>query len=183
MTKTSPASGAARRLVDRLVQLPSALAFNAWVSIPLRLIVGYGFMEHGFAKLSRGLDAFPNLLHAMGIPLPHVMGLLTIAVEIFGGFAILIGAFVPLVSIPMAVVLLVATFTVHLQYGFSSIKLKAITSAGAHFGQLGYETDMLYLACLTALVIAGPGPFSIDRILAKVRRVPPNRGTETDEEK
>jgi len=25
-----------------------------WAAIPLRLIVGYGFMEHGFAKLSKG---------------------------------------------------------------------------------------------------------------------------------
>jgi len=30
----------------------SALA--GWVPIPLRLIVGYGFIEHGFAKMSRG---------------------------------------------------------------------------------------------------------------------------------
>ena len=25
-----------------------------WAALPLRLIVGYGFMEHGFAKLSKG---------------------------------------------------------------------------------------------------------------------------------
>jgi len=31
-----------------------------WAPVPLRLIVGYGFMEHGFAKLARGLDAFPR---------------------------------------------------------------------------------------------------------------------------
>lgn len=148
-------------------QWPSALAFQSWVSIPLRLIVGYGFMEHGIAKLTRGLDAFPGLLHAMGMPLPHLLGLLTIAVEILGGFAILIGAIVPLATIPMAIVLLVAMFTVHLQYGFSSIKLQAITPAGAHFGQPGYETDLLYLACLAALVVAGPGPFSVDRLLAR----------------
>ncbi len=151
-------------------QLPSALACESWVSIPLRVIVGYGFMEHGIAKLSRGLDAFPNLLHAIGIPFPHVLGLLTIAVEILGGFAILIGAFVPLATIPMAIVLLVAMFTVHLQYGFSSIKLQAITPAGAHFGQPGYETDLLYLACLAALVVAGPGPLSVDRLLGNLRR-------------
>ena len=29
-----------------------------WAPIPLRLIIGYGFMEHGFAKLSRGPEAF-----------------------------------------------------------------------------------------------------------------------------
>ena len=93
-----------------------------WAAVPLRLIVGYGFMEHGFAKLARGLDAFPTILHALGVPLPHLMGWLTILVEIFGGLAVLLGALVPLASIPMAAVLLVAMVTVHLPYGFSSIK-------------------------------------------------------------
>jgi putative oxidoreductase len=56
-----------------------------------------------------------------------------------------------LASIPMAAVLLVAMFTVHLPYGFSSIKLQAVTAAGAQFGPSGFETDLLYLACLAAL--------------------------------
>jgi putative oxidoreductase len=113
-----------------------------WAPVPLRLIVGYGFMEHGFAKLARGLDAFPAILQALGVPAPHLMGWLTIAVEIFGGLAVLLGALVPLASIPMAAVLLVAMITVHLPYGFSSIKLQAVTAAGAQFGPPGYETDL-----------------------------------------
>ena len=52
-------------------------------------------------------------------------------VEIWGGLAVLLGALVPLSAIPMAAVLLVAVFTVHLPYGFSSIKLQAVTTAGA----------------------------------------------------
>ncbi len=123
-----------------LSRLPSA----RWAPIPLRLIVGYGFMEHGFAKLARGPDSFPAILHAIGVPAPHFMG----DVEIFGGLAILLGAFVVLASIPMAAILLVAMFTVHLPYGFSSIKLQAVTAAGAQFGPPGYETDLLYLASL-----------------------------------
>src|SRR6201997_1565173 len=111
--------------------------------IPLRLIVGYGFMEHGFAKLARGLDAFPAILQALGVPAPHLVGWLTILIEIFGGLAVLLGALVPLASIPMAAVLLVAMFTVHLPYGFSSIKLQAVTAAGARFGPPGFETDLL----------------------------------------
>jgi putative oxidoreductase len=74
----------------------------------------------------------------------------------------LLGAFVPLASVPMAIVLLVAIFTVHLPNGFSSIKLQSVTAEGAHFGQPGYETDLLYLACLAALVLLGSGPLSID---------------------
>src|ERR1700758_4847329 len=99
------------------------------------------------------------------------MGWLTILVEIFGGLAVLLGALVPLVSIPMAAVLLVAIITVHLPCGFSSIKLQAVTAAGAQFGPPGYETDLLYLACLAALVLGGSGPLAIDSLLAKRREV------------
>jgi len=138
-----------------------------WDPIPLRLIVGYGFMEHGFAKAARGFDACPAILQAMGLPAAHLLGWLTITVEILGGLAVLLGALVPLASIPMAIVLLTAIFTVHLPYGFSSIKLLSVTAAGAQFGPPGYETDLLYLACLLALVLGGSGPLSIDRFLAK----------------
>ncbi|MBV9442960.1 MAG: DoxX family protein, partial [Acidobacteriaceae bacterium] len=98
-----------------------------WSSIPLRLIVGYGFMEHGFAKLSRGPNAFAAVLQAMNVPDPHLMASLTILIELLGGLAVLLGAFVTLASLPMTGVLLVAMFKVHLPYGFSSIKLLAVT--------------------------------------------------------
>src|SRR5215510_9061155 len=128
-------------------------AINRWFLVPLRLIVGFGFMEHGFAKLAKGPDAFADILQAMGVPGPHFMAWATILVEIIGGLAVILGAFVTLVSLPMAAVLLVAIFTVHLPYGFSSIKLQAVTAAGAQFGPPGYEVDLLYLACLAALVL------------------------------
>jgi putative oxidoreductase len=141
-------------------------AVARWTPLPLRLIVGYGFMEHGFAKLLRGPDSFATILHALDVPMPHMMAWATIAIEVLGGLAVLLGAFIPLVSLPMAAVLLVAMFTVHLPNGFSSIKLIAVTTAGAQFGQPGYETDLLYLACLAALVAGGAGPFAIDRLFS-----------------
>ena len=147
---------------DLPIDLISRSPIARWAPVPLRLIVGYGFMEHGFAKLARGPDAFPAILQALGVPAPHIMGWLTILVEIFGGLAVLLGALVPLASIPMAAVLLVAIFTVHLPYGFSSIKLQAVTAAGAQFGPPGFETDLLYLACLAALVLGGSGPLAIE---------------------
>src|SRR5262245_1967195 len=129
-----------------------------WYAIPLRLIVGYGFIEHGYAKLARGPESFTNILHALGMPLPSFLAWATIAVELLGGLLILLGAWVTLASIPMAIVLLVAIFTVHLPNGFSSIKLLSVDGAGAHFGQPGYETDLLYLAGLMALVLGGAWP-------------------------
>jgi putative oxidoreductase len=138
-----------------------------WAPIPLRLIVGYGFMAHGFAKLSRGPEAFAAILHAIGVPVPHLMAWLTILSELIGGLAILLGAFVSLVSLPMAALLLVAILTVHLPYGFSSIKLLSVTSGRAQFGPPGYEVDLLYLACLVALNFAGSGPMAVDDYLRK----------------
>ena len=137
-----------------------------WRAIPLRLIVGFGFMAHGYAKIAKGPDHFFAILHALGVPAPQLLGWATILIELSGGFAVLVGAFVILASVPMASVLLVAIFTVHLPYGFSSIKLQAVTAAGAQFGPPGYELDLLYLACLAALVLGGSGPFSIDSLLA-----------------
>ena len=139
-----------------------------WAPMPLRLIVGYGCIAHGCAKIARGPEHFVDILHAIGVPQPALMGWMTILIEIVGGFAVLIGAFIALFSLPLAAILIVATLTVHLPNGFSSIKLEAVTSAGAQFGQPGYETDLLYLACLASLVLGGSGPFAVDTLLARL---------------
>jgi putative oxidoreductase len=141
-----------------------------WAPLPLRLIVGYGFMAHGFAKLSRGPDVFAGALHGLGVPVPHVMSWLTIAIELIGGALVLAGAFVQIASIPLAVVLLVAIITVHWQYGFSSIKLVAVTDAGPQFGPPGVEVALIYVACLVTLVMGGAGPMSVDASRAASRR-------------
>ena len=150
----------------------------SWAPIPLRLIVGYGFMEHGFAKLSKGPDAFAAILQAIGVPAPHLMAWLSILTELIGGLAVLLGAFLPLVSLPLAALLLVAVFTVHLPYGFSSIKLTSVTGGRAQFGPPGFEVDLLYLACLTTLVFAGSGPLGVDEYLRR-KSGPSNPTTST----
>src|SRR5215831_12785678 len=117
--------------------LRDRFALARFAPIPLRAIVGFGFMQHGFAKLSRGPDSFAAILDAMHVPAPHLMAWANILVELLGGLSVLLGAFVTLVSLPMAIVLLVAMFTVHLPFGFSSIKLLAVTEAGPQFGPPG----------------------------------------------
>lgn len=149
-------------LLRRVSAAPLPVVPTSWYAVPLRLIVGLGFFEHGYAKLSRGADGFIAILHAIGMPLAHLLGWATILIELVGGLFIVLGAFVPLAAAPMAAVLLVAIVTVHLHNGFSSIKLLSYDPAGAHFGQPGYETDLLYLAGLIALCIGGAGPVSID---------------------
>ena len=141
-----------------------------WAPIPLRLIVGCGFMQHGFAKLSRGPDVFAEILHALGVPAPHLMAWVNILTELLCGLAVLVGAFVTLASVPMAILLLVAIFTVHLPNGFSSVKLIGVSAAGPQFGPVGYEVNLLYLACLAALVLGGAGPFALDALFKPAKQ-------------
>ena len=151
-----------------------------WFAIPLRLIVGYGFLEHGYVKLARGPDDFIGILHAMGMPFAFFLGWTTIVIEMVDALLLLIGAFVPAASLPMVVVLLFAALTVHLPNGFSSIKLLAYDASGAHFGQPGYETDLLYIAALLALCFGGAGPLSLDGYVSARRTVERLRSGRTD---
>jgi putative oxidoreductase len=135
-----------------------------WAVLPMRLLVGYGFIEHGFSKLSKGPDVFAGILQQLGVPMPQFAAWLTIGTELLGGLALLLGAFVVWASIPTALVLLVAMVTVHLPYGFSSVKLLSVSASGARLGPVGYELDLLYLAALIVLALQGPGPLSIDSV-------------------
>ena len=44
---------------------------TGWYALPLLLIIGFGFLQHGYAKLVRGTEDFINVLHAMGLPVPY----------------------------------------------------------------------------------------------------------------
>src|SRR5262245_60986642 len=48
--------------------------FAPWAPLALRLMVGYGFIAHGYAKLSRGTAAFGSILDAMSVPAPYLSG-------------------------------------------------------------------------------------------------------------
>ncbi|HXB08063.1 MAG TPA: DoxX family protein [Puia sp.] len=130
----------------------------------LRLIIGAGFMQHGWAKISRGTAGFEKLLALQGVPLPHLNGMVGPYVELLGGLAILLGAFVMLTSIPLIVTMLVAMFFVQGHYGFSAIKTIGLTPQGPVFGPPGYEINLLYIAGLISLMLTGAGIFSIDAL-------------------
>jgi len=149
------------------------VAADRYALLALRLVVGYGFAAHGYAKLARGPDGFAAILAAIGVPAPHLAAWATVAVELFGGIAVIAGAGVVLVTPLLAVIMVTALVTVHLRYGFSSIRLKAISDAGAEFGPIGYELNLLYLAALAALAASAPGALSLDGWLSRrLRRVP-----------
>ena len=141
--------------------------WSQWVPLPLRLVIGIGFMVHGWAKLSRGPSGFAKLLTQIGVPLPETTAWVSAFVELLGGLAIFVGAFVEVVSVPLIVMMLVAMFTVHLKYGFSSINTIGLTPNGPQFGPPGYEINLLYIAGLLSLILVGAGALSIDRLLSR----------------
>lgn len=146
---------------------------SQWGPLVLRLIIGFGFMAHGWAKLSRGPDGFARIVEWIGFPIPHFFAWLTTIAELVTGFAMFVGAFTTLMSIPMLVILLVAMFSVHSQYGFSSIRTIGFSPVtGPEFGQPGMETDLLYIGGLILLAFGtGAGALSVDgRRHKRVRR-------------
>ena len=142
-----------------------AATLNRWALLPLRLIVGYGFFAHGLAKWNRGPEKFAKLLSLIHVPQPAGTAWLVTGIELLGGLAIIVGAFVLLASIPLAVSMLVAMFSIHVHYGFSAVNTIGLTPTGPVFGPPGYEINLLYVAALIALAFAGPGPVSVERWL------------------
>src|SRR3954470_8376610 len=138
-------------------------ALAAWAPLPIRFAVGYGFMAHGYAQFSRGPETFAAVLHTLGVPEPLLAAWAATLTELIGGAAVMLGVLIPWVSIPMGFVLLTALVTVHLPYGFFSVKFAEVTATGIKFGPVGYEILLLYLAGLFALVLGGPGPLSLER--------------------
>jgi putative oxidoreductase len=129
--------------------------------VPLRLLLGFGLAAHGLAKLERGPAQFAGVLAALGVPAPHFAAWATTLLELLGGVSLMAGLFVTAWSLPLAAVMLTAMFTVHLPYGFSSIKLRAVDATGAQFGQPGYELNLLYLVGMLTLMLGGSGNGSL----------------------
>jgi putative oxidoreductase len=150
-----------------MVEFQKRMLDRGWVLVPLRLLVGFGFAAHGLAKLSRGPQHFAELLMAMGMPSPTWAAWATTLLELVGGVSVMAGAFVLEWSVPLAVVMLTAMFWVHLPYGFSSIKLRAMSASGPEFGAPGYELNLIYLVGLATFALGGSGPASLDALRRK----------------
>ena len=154
-----------RHLTDEMTSLQARSLEKGWTLLPLRLLVGYGFAAHGYAKLSRGPESFAGILTSLGVPQPHLMAWVTSLLEFVGGISVMAGAFVVPLSLPLIVVMLTAMFSVHFRYGFSSIRLQAVTASGAEFGPIGYELNLLYIAALLTLALSGSGRPSVDHYM------------------
>lgn len=144
---------------------------SRWTLLPLRLVIGVGFLAHGLAKWNRGPAKFGILLQHAGVPFPLQMAWLVTGLEVFGGISLIVGLLVTVVSIPLIVSMVVAILTVQGHYGFSSVNTIGLTASGPVFGPPGYEINLLYIVGLLALALSGPSALSVDEFLSQEKTV------------
>jgi putative oxidoreductase len=135
-----------------------------WAPIPLRLMLGIGFVHHGFHKIvfTGQHWEFVTLLQWIGVPHPNQILWVVSVFEFIGGAAILLGAFTRVVPIPLILHMLTTLVVVHARQGFDFMQFEGMGSAGPRFGVPGYEVNLLYAAGLLALVAVGAGRPSVD---------------------
>ncbi|MEQ8767078.1 MAG: DoxX family protein [Planctomycetota bacterium] len=118
----------------------------------VRLALASVFVFHGSQKLfgwfgGYGIDGTAQWMGNLGIPLPIVSTVLAGSAELFGGLLIGLGAFVRLVSIPVAFTMLVAGFTAH---------------SGFDASQGGMEYPLVLALVTAGIGLTGAGRWSVD---------------------
>jgi putative oxidoreductase len=144
-------------------------AWSKYAPLPLRIIIGIGFIYHGFPKLFDGGHrlGFTGMVENIGVPAAGLAAWVVGLVEFFGGLMLIAGAFVAVVTALQIIIMLVALFGVHLSNGFNFMHVIGQTDTGPVFGMPGYEVNLLYIAALLALLLLGPSQWSVDKALAQ----------------
>lgn len=124
----------------------------------LRIVFGVILIAHGLQKLLVfGLPGTTESFASIGIPLPAISTPLVVFVELVGGTAIVLGLGTRIFAALATVSMLVATFVVHLPFGL-------------FVDNNGFEYTLILSAVGIALVVTGPGRFSIDALIGRRRR-------------
>ncbi|HEY0705217.1 MAG TPA: DoxX family protein [Polyangia bacterium] len=144
-------ANAALILRRRLLGIVDRLGFLA--PLLIRVTLGLVFLRSGWGKLVN-LDDTSEFFSSLGIPLPRANAIVAASVECFGGAAFLLGLGTRLVALPLAFVMAIAIGTA--QWGDVD---------GVH-AFLGLE-EWSYLVMFLVVAIIGPGPVSIDHLIAR----------------
>ncbi len=129
-----------------------------------RAAIGATMFAHGAQKLfgafgGRGLDAVTNVMAGYGLKPGMFFAVLCGIAEFGGGLLLLAGLLTPLAGLIIIGVMVVAIVVSTGQDGF-------IVPGG-----VGYEYNLVLIAIALALVIAGPGRWSLDHRLGLGRLV------------
>ncbi|MGH7658347.1 MAG: DoxX family protein [Gemmatimonadales bacterium] len=113
----------------------------------LRITLAAILLYHGIPKAlnySATLESF----NSMGIPAPALTLAFAVIVEVVGGVLILLGVLTEITGLLVAIEMLGAIVTVHWANGFD-------------FTKVGWEHPFTVLMIALALVLAGPGAYSV----------------------
>lgn len=140
--------------------IKKALAADEAIStIPLRIIAGIIFAAHGAQKLfawfgGYGLDGTGQWMESIGLSPGYLMALMAGSAEFFGGILLILGLLTRPTALVLAVTMLVAIFSVHVQNGL-------------FMSNNGYEFGLALFGMSLALMFQGGGKYSIDGLLSK----------------
>lgn len=149
---------------------------NDWGPFPIRMIIGLGFIYHGFIKLFTevGHGNFLRLLNEIGVPAAGAVSWIIGGLEFFGGIALILGAFMTITNTLLLVNMAVAMFSVNLPNGFDLMNVTVLIEAGPKFGVPGLEINLLYIAGLLSMLITGAGNYSVDKFKAEKAGMKPS---------
>lgn len=135
-----------------------------YAPLPIRLLLGIGCVHHGWHNVVMADErlAFTWMLSQIGITHPTMTLWIISLTSVIGGVALLTGAWVRTVSVPLAINVAAVLFLIHVPSGFDFVKLTAVTPQGPQFGMPGYEVSLLYMAGFLSLHLSGAGAYSVD---------------------
>ena len=122
-----------------------------WAALPLRLILGMLFMNHGYPKLFKDFKGTVKMVQGIGFKPGGFWAFWLGFAEFFGGLAILLGFATRIGAVLIGIVMLIALY------------LNKVTWKKPMIG--GYELVLIYLAALITLYLLGAGNLSIDSII------------------
>jgi putative oxidoreductase len=140
-------------MANRALEIPATA--NAGVAV-LRIVTGIVFAMHGYQKFFQmGVPGVTGYFGSLGVPAPHFFAILVSSLELIGGIALVLGLFTRVIAIPLIIDMMTAIVLFHAKNGF--------------FVPKGIEFVLMLMTSCIALVLAGPGAFSIDRALREKR--------------
>jgi len=138
-------------------------------TILIRSLVGGVFLSEGIQKFLDPASLGAGRFARIGIPWPELSGPFVGTVEIVGGGLLLIGLATRLAAIPLIISMTVAIVStkipILLGRGLWGFSLRELPAYGFWSMAHAARTDVAMLLGSIFLLLVGPGPWALDRLL------------------